>query len=134
LNTPDEPTLFITSLELLARLLDDRAPLVIDVRKPHAFDPSRMVPGSVRRLHERPLDALDHIAQDRTLVYVCVHGHEVSQNAVHAAREAGWNAFALKGGIIHWINEGHPVVCQLNDVSKDSPETSARSVGSGEVA
>jgi rhodanese-related sulfurtransferase len=100
-------SLFVSANALREGLMRANAPLVIDVRKPHAFDPTRMLPGAIRRSHENPLEALSEGLKGRTLAYVCVHGHEVSQGATRAARAAGWQAYALEGGVAAWFGDGH---------------------------
>ena len=90
----------ISAAELRARLQSGAPPIVIDVRKPPAFlGASEMVAGALRR----DPAAVEHWAKSlppaSPAVVYCVHGHEVSQNAAKALREAGIVAQFLEGGI-----------------------------------
>ena len=80
---------------------------IVDVRKPKARenDPARIA-GAV----DRPFDDLESWANEtendnRVVICYCVHGHEVSQGAVQKLRDAGRNAFYLRGGLDAWKAE-----------------------------
>lgn len=99
-----------------------RAPVVIDVRKPPAFDADPvMIASALRRAH----DAVDQWAaalpRARDVVVYCVHGHEVSQGAARALAARGVPARYLEGGIEDWKAAGAPVVRRLPDIGHGSP-------------
>ena len=90
----------ISPTELHARLDSGVPPIVIDVRKAPTFrGASDMISGALRRdpaAVEQWARSLPHAS---TAVVYCVHGHEVSQNAAKALREAGIPTQFLEGGI-----------------------------------
>jgi thiosulfate sulfurtransferase len=101
----------ISASELAAQLLSNTAPLVIDVRKNPAYLASEYtLANAVRR---DPLKITEWVAEismtDSVLVY-CVHGHEVSQEAMAILQQHGINATYLQGGIENWRAAGLPVV------------------------
>jgi rhodanese-related sulfurtransferase len=86
-------------------------PLVLDVRRDPAFQASpHLMCGS---LHRSPAmveqDTADFPAWNR-IVVVCVHGHEVSQDAAATLRACGYNATHLIDGIEGWIAAGLPTL------------------------
>lgn len=116
------PAKALSPTELYRTLGSQQQPLVIDARKPAAFDAdAQMLPGAVRV-------APDHVAQwdpshARTLVTYCVHGHEVSQGAAQALRNRGYHATHLEGGIELWRELGLPLLRKVSEfgVPGDSP-------------
>jgi rhodanese-related sulfurtransferase len=99
----DGNALAVSSNDLYARLGTASAPLLIDVRRPDAFNSDdRLIIGA---LHRSPADVArwqGELPAGRPVVAYCVHGHEVSQNVASALRAAGMNASYLEGGIAHW--------------------------------
>jgi hypothetical protein len=82
----------LSAQELKSQLASAQPPLVIDA------DWSRTLPRA------------------RNVVVYCVHGHEVSQNAAKALRDAGFNAHFLDGGIEEgWIGNGGAVAHKPKD-------------------
>ena len=78
------------------------APLVVDVRKPPAFDADpEMIAGALRRSNDAVEEWARKLPRDRALVAYCVHGHEVSQGAAKAL-----GAHYLEGGIEAWRAAG----------------------------
>ena len=82
-------------------------PQVIDVRREPAFAANRvLIPGSVRCAP----DAVERLAASlepwRPVVTVCVHGHEVSQNAAATLGKLGYSARALDEGLEGWREAG----------------------------
>jgi rhodanese-related sulfurtransferase len=98
-----------------------RAPLVVDVRKPPAFDADPvMIASALRRPHEAVVDWTGELPPGREVVVYCVHGHEVSQGAAHAMRALGVPARHLEGGIEDWKAGGAPTVRKLADIGHGS--------------
>ena len=90
----------ISAAELKSRLASAAPPIVIDVRRRAAFSAAReMIAGALRRDPERTPDWIKSIPAASSVVVYCVHGHEVSQNAVAALAGAGIDARYLEGGL-----------------------------------
>lgn len=92
------------------------APLVIDVRKPPAFDADpEMIAGALRRPHDAVDEWARTLPRDRPLVAYCVHGHEISQGVAQALRERGRDARFLEGGFEAWKAAGAPTMRKRPD-------------------
>jgi rhodanese-related sulfurtransferase len=90
----------ITATELKSALSGRQAPLVIDVRRPPAFRAAPdMAAGALRRDPGAVAAWARTLPRAASVVTYCVHGHEVSQNAAQALREAGIAARFLEGGL-----------------------------------
>ncbi len=109
----------LSSNDLYARLGTAAAPLVIDVRRPDAFNADdRLIIGA---LHRAPTDVARwqrELPAGRPVVAYCVHGHEVSQNVAAALQGAGMDASYLEGGIAHW-KEGNLPTRRKRDASEN---------------
>lgn len=109
----------ISCSELYGLLGTARAPMVIDVRKPPAFDDDkRMLAGATRRLPTDVEAWRSGIPAGRQVVVYCVHGREVSQDTASVLRAAGINAQYLEGGITEWSEEGLPTRSRLTASGK----------------
>jgi rhodanese-related sulfurtransferase len=98
-----------------------RAPLVIDVRKPPAFDAdSVMAASAIRRSHETAAEWAGALPPGRDVVVYCVHGHEVSQGAARTLAARGVPARYLEGGIEDWKAAGAPTIRKLPDIGHGS--------------
>lgn len=99
-----------------------RAPLLIDVRKPPAYDAEPLMIAAALR---RPHDAVDQwvaaLPRGRDVVVYCVHGHEVSQGAARALAARDMPARYLEGGIEGWKAAGAPVMRKAPDIGHGSP-------------
>ena len=90
----------ISSAELRARLDSSTPPIVIDVRKAPSFRGAPdMISGALRRDPAAVEQWSRSLPPASTAVVYCVHGHEVSQNAAKALRDAGIPTQFLEGGI-----------------------------------
>jgi len=90
----------ITAAELKSALAGSEPPLVIDVRRPPAFRAAPdMAGGALRRDPAAVASWAKELPRASSVVVYCVHGHEVSQNAAKALREAGMAARYLEGGL-----------------------------------
>ena len=98
----------ISPNELKTQLAGSEPPLVIDVRRTPAFrSAAQMIDGALRRDPAAVATWLPMLPRAREVVVYCVHGHEVSQNAAKALRDAGYSARFLDGGIEEgWIGSG----------------------------
>lgn len=98
------------------------APLVVDVRKPPAFDADPLViAAAIRRGHDTVAHWAAALPAGREVVVYCVHGHEVSQGAARALAGCGVNARYLEGGIEGWKAAGAPTVRKLPEIGHGSP-------------
>ncbi len=98
-----------------------RAPLVVDVRKPPAFDADPLVIASaLRRSHDTVAEWAAALPAGREVVAYCVHGHEVSQGAARALAARGVSARYLQGGIEDWKAAGAPTVRKLPAIGHGS--------------
>jgi rhodanese-related sulfurtransferase len=89
----------ITGAELKSSLAGTKPPLVIDVRRPPAFRAAPdMAAGALRRDPAAVASWAKELPRSGSVIVYCVHGHEVSQNAAKALREAGIAARYLEGG------------------------------------
>ncbi|MDI1236706.1 MAG: chromate resistance protein [Polaromonas sp.] len=89
----------ITPEELAARMGRADMPLLLDVRREGKFLESPLILAGARRCAPEDVAALAASGPPREAVVYCVYGHNVSAEAVAALRAAGWNAYALAGGI-----------------------------------
>ena len=102
---------FISPNDLKTCLESGAPPLILDVRKRAAFDESGlMLPGAMWRDPFGITQWIGDLAKDRPFIVHCVHGHEVSQDAGTALREAGFDARVLAGGFEAWREAGFEVV------------------------
>jgi rhodanese-related sulfurtransferase len=90
----------ITVTELKSALAGRQPPLLIDVRRPPAFRAAPdMAAGALWRDPGAVAAWATTLPRAASIVTYCVHGHEVSQNAAKALREAGISARFLEGGL-----------------------------------
>ena len=108
-------TVSLAPRSLYSLLGSAESPLVVDVRRPAAFDADdRLLAGAVRADEDLARFAVRH-ASGRCVVAYCVAGHEVSQEAAARLRQAGVNAAYLEGGIEAWIAAGLPTIRRRPD-------------------
>ena len=103
---------FGTSAIALARSLGTAShPLVLDVRRDPAFQASPLLMcGSLYRAPERVDQGQVDFPPTHRIVAVCVHGHEVSQDAAATLRARGYDATYLIDGIEGWIAADFPTL------------------------
>lgn len=75
------------------------APLLLDVRRKGKFLESPHLIAGARRCAPEDIASFSISQPPREVVVYCVYGHNVSADAVIELRAAGWNAYALSGGI-----------------------------------
>lgn len=104
-------TVFLPVPALLARLGTRHWSLVVDVRRPLAFDAdSSMVAGALRCAPDAIAEFSGRASPGIDIVCYCVHGREVSQDATERLRGLGHVAQFLEGGIEAWRDAGAPLV------------------------
>ena len=100
----------LTTTDLYRLLGGPHCPLIVDVRKPGAFDDDEaMLPGALRV----PPDAVagwSAPTHAKSIVAYCVHGHEVSQGAAATLAARGFHVAYLDGGIALWREAGFPLM------------------------
>lgn len=109
----------ISASELKTQVSSAQAPLVIDVRRTPAYlSAVEVIEGALRRDPALIADWLPTLPRARDIVVYCVHGHEVSQNAAKALRDAGLHASFLDGGIEEgWKGSGGAVARKPKDAA-----------------
>ena len=90
---------------------EKRSFTLIDVRRPPIFaEAADMLPAARWRDPFAVGDWADALDPALPVVAYCVHGHEISQNAVRALATAGFEAYTLLDGIEGWRAAGGPTV------------------------
>ena len=101
----------ISVAELRACLGSPSWPVVLDVRRPPAYDKDDATLPAALRCPPAEVDAFAaSLAPGAAVVCCCVHGHEVSQGAASALRARGFDARYLEGGIEYWREAGLPLL------------------------
>lgn len=99
----------ISPQDLYRQIGTAASPLVIDVRRPDAFDADNvLIAAAIRRLPDAVERWRHQLPPGRRVVAYCVHGREVSQGAAAALIAAGIDAAYLAGGIAAWRELGLP--------------------------
>jgi rhodanese-related sulfurtransferase len=94
---------------------------LIDVRRDYEFAEGHL-PGA-RQVEINHLTAqADSIPKDRVVVFYCRSGNR-SGMAAAAFREGGWDAHNLAGGIVAWVEAGHPLDPADGHVAEPRPPT-----------
>lgn len=97
--------------DLLSATGSGASPLVVDVRRRANFEAdTAMIAGATWRDPFKVEDWEKFLPRHRPVVLYCVHGHEISRNAVAALRSSGVDARYLAGGIEAWRAIGAPTV------------------------
>ena len=95
----------LTPHEAAARIAAGDADL-IDVREPYEWDAGRIDGARHVQLHELAA-AAQELDRERPLVFVCRVGGR-SAMATDAFRQAGFDAYNLRGGVLGWERAGLP--------------------------
>jgi rhodanese-related sulfurtransferase len=95
----DTEALSIQPSEFVQRFHSVHAPLILDVRRPAAFEASAVVMAGAQRC--LPEQVAEFAAREpmREVVVYCVYGHNVGHDAAEQLRAQGWNARFLAGGL-----------------------------------
>lgn len=97
--------------DLIALTGIGRRPLVVDVRRPPAFEESgRRIAGSISRDHMAVDRWLPELPHDLQVVVYCAHGHNVSEIAAAELAAAGADVALLHGGFSAYVEAGGPTV------------------------
>jgi rhodanese-related sulfurtransferase len=107
----DTVALSISVPDLVARLGSPAWPVLLDVRRPPAYDKDEATLPAALRVPPDEVEAFAaSAAPAASVVCCCVHGHEVSQGAARALAARGFDARYLEGGIEHWRAAGLPLL------------------------
>ncbi len=101
----------ISSCELAEWQATSRAFTLTDVRRAavRAADGTDL-PGARWRPPDELFTWKDQIPRDRPAIFVCAHGHELSQGAAATLRAMGLDARSLVDGFAGWREAGFPLV------------------------
>ena len=92
---------------------------LVDVRRSYEWEGGRIA--GARHLEMNDLSAAaGSIARERPVVFYCRAGDR-SGMAAEAFREAGWDAHNLSGGILAWVEAGHPLAPEAGEVRAPLP-------------
>jgi len=91
--------------ELAARLERGEA-TIVDVRRPDEWEEAHIDGASLVTL-DGLADRLDELPRDETLLVICRSGGR-SAVATETLVEAGFDAVNVTGGMLAWIDAGHP--------------------------
>jgi rhodanese-related sulfurtransferase len=118
-------TVFLSVPALLARLGTRHWPLVVDVRRPLAFDAdSSMVAGALRCAPDAIAEFAARVSPGIEIVCYCAHGGDVSRGAAVRLRELGHAARILEGGIQAWREAGAPLITKNPALGVPSADSS----------
>jgi len=93
--------------EQVARLLDERAIELIDVREPHEWQAGR-IPGARHMALTTLAAQAQTLTHERPIVFYCRSGGR-SAMAADAFLDAGFDAHNLAGGLLAWRAAGLPL-------------------------
>jgi rhodanese-related sulfurtransferase len=89
----------VSPLVFNARLGRADTPLVLDVRRKPRFDESPRLLACAQRCAPEDVAAFAASHTPREVWVYCVCGHNVSEEAANTLRAAGWQAYAVAGGL-----------------------------------
>jgi rhodanese-related sulfurtransferase len=106
----------VDAVELKSLLQQDATNvMLIDVRTPTEIARGGIPGARSIPLHLLPLH-LEHLNDERPLVFYCQSGARSAQACAFLAGRGRQRLFNLRGGIIGWVQSGHPVG-QVRDLS-----------------
>ncbi len=103
----DSPEIDIDPARVAEWLTEDPAPQVIDVREGYEREAGHIA--DTRHIELVALTAAAaSIEHERPVVFYCRVGAR-SQMAAQAFRASGYEAYSMRGGLVRWASEGHPL-------------------------
>ena len=105
------PAINAIAADKLVRLIaTPKGPAIVDIRNDAEFAAApRLVPGSIRRSFADLAEWSSTLAGVSVIV-VCGDGDAAGHGAAAWLRQIGAEADVLDGGILDWINSGHPTI------------------------
>jgi rhodanese-related sulfurtransferase len=86
---------------------DDSAPQLIDVREGYEREAGHIAGSRHVELVQLPAAAAS-VERERAVVFYCRVGSR-SLMAAQAFRASGYEAYSMRGGLVRWVGEGHPL-------------------------
>jgi len=105
---PDNGDLHVDPARLSSWLAEQPPPQVIDVREAYERDAGHIEGTRHIELTQLPTQA-GELDRERPVVFYCRVGSR-SLMAAQAFRASGFTAYSLDGGLLRWVQEGHPLV------------------------
>lgn len=103
----------------VAALAEGDGAVLIDVRRDYEYEAGH--PPAARHIEVNDLTAnADSIPRDRPVVFCCRTGSR-SALAAEAFRQAGFDAYNLKGGLTAWAEAGLPLEPENGEVAEPRP-------------
>lgn len=101
----------ITIVELEEWQRAGRSFTLLDVRREKVrHSDAADIPGARWQAPEKLFTWKDDVPRDRPVVFVCAHGHELSQGAAATLGAMGLDARYLVDGFAGWRDSGRPIV------------------------
>lgn len=93
--------------EAAAELIATRAPVIVDIRDPHAYGSSH-IPGAVHLDSQSAPEFLDAAEKGRPVIVCCYHGFSSQGAAGWLVAQGFQEVYSLDGGFEGWRGS-HPV-------------------------
>lgn len=107
----------VISVGALAKARETGA-TVIDVRNPHEWDEAHLAGSSLIPMPDLA-ERIDEVPVDGTVYLICATGKRSGRAAI-LLRRNGVDAVNVTGGIVAWVESGHPVVKGTGDAGLGS--------------
>jgi rhodanese-related sulfurtransferase len=107
------------SPDRVAELVESGQAQVIDVREPYEHEAGHLAGDRHVELPDLAAEAAT-LDRERPVVVYCRTGSRAA-TAVDALRASGWDAYNLEGGLVAWIESGHPVEPENGIAAGHSP-------------
>lgn len=102
----------ITPHDLKARLAENPPPLLLDVRTPEEFQLVHILQAELAPLQDlsRLLPGLNEKYPGRTVAVICRSGSRSLLGSIQLKQAGFADVRNVEGGILHWEEQGYPVV------------------------
>jgi rhodanese-related sulfurtransferase len=104
---PHNGDLNVDPARLASWLAEQQPPQVIDVREDYERDAGHIEGTRHIELTQLPAHA-GEVEREQPVVFYCRVGSR-SLMAAQAFRASGFTAYSLDGGLVRWVQEGHPL-------------------------
>jgi rhodanese-related sulfurtransferase len=103
----------------VAKLAEAGEVVLVDVRKPYEYEAGRLRGSRHIEMNDLQSQA-ESLPRERKLVFYCRSGDR-AEMAAEAFRLAGYDAYAMEGGITAWAEEGLPLEPEGGEVAPPRP-------------